>query len=206
MIRKTIVVPISKADGGEADGIWAIATKNADRVGDTIAPAALRANVGKRLPALFGHQHSAIVGYWQIIAEKAGKLLAELHLSATSLGKQLKILLDDGVPISASIGFFGEGAANEHGGIHFKEVDIYETSLVAVPANAEAVRIKALAIGLDAEPLIFIDKAPVQLHTRAQRVILKRAAVAIAQTEKITSELCRNENLIRTNSGTSGKT
>ena len=186
MIEKRLIVSIEKAatDTG-ADGVWAIATKNPDRIGDTIAPAALRANAGKKIPALFGHNHEKIVGYWQIGQEKAGKLLAELYLSATGLGTMLKTLLADGVPISASIGFRGKGDANDFGGIHFKEMDLYETSLVAVPMNAEAVRVKALPLGLDVEPLILIE-APGQLLTLAQKVALKRAADAIARVRPST--------------------
>jgi HK97 family phage prohead protease len=183
-VRKSINAVIEKAADG-ADGQWVISSVNKDRAGDTIEPSALEAQVGKSLPALFGHDSSKIVGKWVIdkFVKTSGKLYASLHLSATGLGTMLKTLLSDQVPISASIGFFGSGDYNrEQGGYHFNEVDIFETSLVAVPANADAVRVKSLAVGLDPEPLFTSPDQPGQAVAKksmAQRVILSRAAAAI---------------------------
>lgn len=172
------------APGTGVDGTWAISTKNPDRVGDTIAVEALKKNVGKVLPALFGHDHTNIVGFWSNLRMQGDKLLADLKLSYVPAGQMLRTLLDDGVPIAASIGFRGKGEPNEStGGWHFKELDIYETSLVAVPCNAEAVRIKALEYGIS--PDQFLPARTEQLLTLPQRVASKRAAAALACLAKL---------------------
>ncbi len=108
-----------------------------------------------------------------------------MKLAAVEKGIMLKTLLQADVPISASIGFRGKGEPNTHGGLHFKELDIFETSLVAVPCNAEAVRVKALELGMDVEPL-FDNAVPERLLTVKQRVALKRAAAAIATATEMT--------------------
>lgn len=186
MHHRSITATIEKASGSSADGQWVISSVNKDRMGDTIDPVALESQVGKTLPALFGHDSSKIVGKWVVdrFVKSTGKLYASLHLSATSLGGMLKTLLADQVPISASIGFFGSGEYDrEQGGFHFSELDIFETSLVAVPANADAVRVKSIEVGLDPEPLFTADPAPMEpavaKKSMRQRVLLSRAAAAI---------------------------
>lgn len=178
---KNLTVAIEKAAPDTGDGVWVISSKNPDRVGDTIDPAALRKNADKKIPALFGHDHSQIVGYWEVGKEKGGKLLATLKLAGTDLGRMIKTLLDDGVPLSASIGFTGKGVPIEGGGWHYKELDIFETSIVAVPCNAEAVRVKAMALGLNPEPLF----VPEQSLTLGQKVALHRAAAALEKSKSI---------------------
>ena len=183
--KHLLTAQIEKSADGKSDGQWVISSVNRDRTGDTIAAAALETQVGKTLPALFGHDSTKIVGKWVIdrFVKGTGKLYASLHLSATGLGDMLKTLLGDQVPISASIGFHGKGAyEREQGGFHFTELDIFETSLVAVPANADAVRVKCLAAGVDPEPLFTSPDQPrpaVAKKSMAQRVMLSRAAAAI---------------------------
>lgn len=184
-VQKTIEAVIEKSYGEGSDGQWVISSINKDRTGDTIEPSALESQVGKTLPALFGHDSSKIVGKWVVdrFVKSTGKLYASLHLSATGLGTMLKTLLADQVPISASIGFFGKGSyEREQDGYHFTELDIFETSLVAVPANADAVRVKCMAAGVDPEPLFTPPEQPGQAVAKksmAQRVMLSRAAAAI---------------------------
>lgn len=175
MKTKNLTVAIEKAASDSGDGTWVISTKNPDRAGDTIDPVALRKNANKKIPALFGHDHTQIVGYWEVGAEKGGRLLATLKLAGTDLGRMIKILIEDDVPLSASIGFMGTAVPNDVGGWHYKEIDIFETSIVAVPCNAEAVRVKALALGLNPDPLF----VPEQSLTLGQKVALRRAAVAL---------------------------
>lgn len=188
VVTRKFVTPIEVgAAGGQIDGVWTLSTKNPDRVGDTIEVSALKKNIGKTIPALFGHSHGDIVGVWMNLRMKGEALIADLKLAAVDQGIKLKALMDAGVPISASIGFRGKGKANEHGGIHFKELDIFEASLVAVPCNAEAVRIKALELGVDAKDL-FEPAVPERLLTLRQKVSLKRAAAALSKATQLTTK------------------
>lgn len=171
---------IEKSADPSVDGTWVISASNADRVGDTIDAKALQKNTGKTLPALFGHSHTDIVGKWVNLRMRGSQLLADLKLAAVAEGQKIKALLDADVPISASIGFRGKGEPNEStGGWHFKELDIYECSIVAVPCHQDAVRIKSLEVGLDPDLFIIPSDAEQMLTTR-QKIAVKRAAAAIA--------------------------
>ena len=141
---------------GERDGQWVMGATAKDRVNDTIAPDAFTKaikGVGGKLIALWQHKNDQPVGYWHNLVYKSGKLIGDLKLSDTNLGRMIKQLLSDGVPLGASIGFRGlDGDMNDDGGIHFKSIELLETSIVSVPANPLAVQI-AKNFGIDIKSL-----------------------------------------------------
>ena len=117
-----------------------LSASSADRVGDTIDPAAYKAIRQEKLIALWQHNPDQPVGYWHNIKADGARLVADLKLASTNLAKMIGQLLDDGVPLGASIGFRGKGEPNKKG-IHFKEIELLETSIVSIPCNPAAVRI-----------------------------------------------------------------
>ena len=91
----------------------------------------------------------------------------------------LKTLIEDGVPMGASIGFRGRGEQNKAGGIHFKEIELLETSIVSTPAHPRAMQIaKQFNITL---PSTEGDASVVSDATAAAR---KRAATAIIAAKR----------------------
>ena len=113
-----------------------------DRDGDTIDKAAYdSATKIKKLPALFNHDPSKPFGYWENLRVVGDTLKGTLQTATTNLGKMIKQLIDDGVPLASSIGFRGKGSPNKKGGIHFKELELLECSVVSIPAHPRAVQV-----------------------------------------------------------------
>jgi hypothetical protein len=89
----------------------------------------------------------------------------------------IKQLIADGVPLGASIGFRGRGENNKAGGIHFKEIELFECSVVSIPANPRAmqiaksfgVNIRSSDVGVD---LVESDRNPDAVIDRAKAAIL----------------------------------
>jgi HK97 family phage prohead protease len=126
----------------EKDGPRFVMSASApDRVKDTIDPAAYKPWEGKRLVALWQHNHDQPFGTWENLSTKAGKLIGDLKIAGTNLGEMIKALLDADVPLGASIGFRGRGEPNKVGGLHFKEIELLECSVVSVPAHPAAYQI-----------------------------------------------------------------
>ena len=191
-------VQIEKAAAGSAyNATFVMSASGPDRVNDTIDVKAYQKNVGKIIPALFGHNHEKIIGAWENLRLEGDRLIGDLRTAGTGLGKMVAQLLADNIPISASIGFSGKGSRNDKGGMHFKELDIYECSIVAVPCHASAQRIKALEIareyGFEDELLIDEPQSEEQLLEKQARAIdaKDRAAVAV---KKATAVLAKSQS------------
>lgn len=177
LIEKTLHVTIKKAETQD-DGEWVMAASSRDRVNDTIEPAAFIdaiKNISGKLIALWQHESSAPLGYWHDLKYKAGKLIGNLKISETNLGKMVKTLLADGVPLGASIGFRGQGEYNDFGGIHFNEIELLETSIVSVPANPLAQQIlKSFGVELPSKvkPSQSVTSDDIETISKAKRAIL----------------------------------
>ena len=124
-----------------SSGSWVISSSDYDRVNDRIMPNALKSVGEKDILCLWQHDTNQPVGKWTNLRMKGSKLVADLVLAPTNLGKMIDALLSIDTPLGASIGFSGKGKANTKGGIDFSDISIFETSVVSVPCNAQAMRI-----------------------------------------------------------------
>lgn len=194
--NKTLAASFVKASSPEYDATFYISSTSLDRDKDTFAASALKnvAQSTKKLLALWQHKQDQPVGYWENLSFDGNKLKADLKLSGTNLGKMIKQLLIDDVPLAASVGFaVSDHAENKKGGIEFKEVDMYECSIVSTPANAQAQRIKSIAklYGVDYEELI--DQSSVQLgramSDHDKKEIINQAAAMIEK-----ANICINKH------------
>ena len=148
MTTKHMPVQITKSATDEYDARFVMSAATPDRVQDTIAPKAYEANVGKKIISLWQHDPDRPVGYWENVKMVGDKLVGDLKLSSTNLGLMIKQLIADDVPLGASIGFRGAGTQNKNGGVHFTKVDIFETSVVSIPAHPRAMQI-AKSFGME---------------------------------------------------------
>lgn len=148
VIEKTCDVHIEKSNTHDARFVMSAVTP--DRVNDTIELSAYQPNLNKRLIALYQHNHEKIIGYWENLRINAGQLIGDIKFASTDLGQMVKTLINDGVPLAASIGFRAKGEPNDKGGYHFKELDLLECSVVSVPCHPQAIQIaKSFNINLD---------------------------------------------------------
>ena len=141
-----VLVEKSTTEGYDARFVMSASTP--DRVKDTIAKTAYSANVGKKIIALYQHDPDKPMGYWENVKMIGDQLVGDLKIASTNLGLMIKQLIADGVPLGASIGFRGAGEPNKSGGIHFTKVDIFETSIVSIPAHPRAMQI-AKSFGME---------------------------------------------------------
>ena len=141
MTTKHMPVLIEKSTTEGYDARFVMSAATPDRVQDTIAPKAYEANVGKKIIALWQHDPDKPMGYWENVKMVGDKLVGDLKVSSTNLGLMIKQLIADDVPLGASIGFRGAGTQNKNGGVHFTKVDIFETSVVSIPAHPRAMQI-----------------------------------------------------------------
>jgi len=175
--NKSVDVEIQKAATDEYDARFIMSATTPDRVKDTIDADAYKPNLGKKLIALYQHNPDQPIGYWNNLRVEAGKLIGDLKVASTNLGLMVKQLIADDVPLGASIGFRGKGEQNKIGGIHFKEIELFECSVVSIPAHPRAMQI-AKNFGIDIQSsnvgtnLVASDRNPEAAIDRAKAAIL----------------------------------
>lgn len=173
-IRAYSILEVKAYDDDAREITGMATTPEPDRMGDIVDP--MGAKFAAELPLLWQHRHDSPVG-----TVKFGKPTKKGIPFVASIAKietsgQLKDLTDmawDAVTNrlvrGVSIGFRAlEYSFMENGGIRFAEVEIYELSLVTIPANASATiqtikamdtagRLKSASLGV---PLVKIAPAP----------------------------------------------
>jgi HK97 family phage prohead protease len=125
-------------------------TEARDRYGDIVRADGWQLDNYKRNPiALFGHNHEAIVGTATKIWKEGKQLLTELRLAAAGTAPvvdYVRALVQQKILKAVSVGFLPSKHKEviEDGrfmGYEFIEQELFEISLVAVPANQEALAI-----------------------------------------------------------------
>ena len=142
---------------GDGNTVTALVTTfgNKDSVGDVIEKGALDKyvkafNSGKAgvLRMLKGHNRQDIIGKWNKleITDKGVIATGELFVD-TTIGKDVRVLIDKGVLNEVSIGFQATDYkfSDDEDGIVFKEIQLVEVSIVDKAANqsTSAVSIKS---------------------------------------------------------------
>lgn len=178
MQTKHLPVTVEKSDSAAYDARFTMSAATPDRVKDTIEPAAYQSVVAKtkRLVALWQHDPDRPIGTWEKLKAEGDKLTGYIKFASTSIAQMAKQLIDDGVPLGASIGFRGAAEPNKHGGLHFKELDLLECSIVSVPAHPRAYQI-AKSFGVDLPPES--PASPPAESSDPREAVIKRAAAAL---------------------------
>lgn len=176
---------ISKAKG-QGDATYVISSPSLDRDRDRILPEALEAvaKKGGQIIALWQHKSDQPIGFWNNLRMQGAKLLADLQLAGTNLALMVRDMLGEDVPLAASIGFMGRGTLNDQGGIDYDAIELLETSIVSVPSNRDAQRIKA-KYGIDATA----PGASASIQTKGDKSVSPnatrdRASVALANARR----------------------
>lgn len=120
-------------------------TPAVDRVGDTIDP--LGATFKNPLPLLHQHRHDSPIGTVKFGKPTKDGIEFEAEMPVIEEEGSLKDRIDTawgeikhGLVRAVSIGFRPlKYAFKDDGGVDFQEIEIYELSSVAIPANAQAV-------------------------------------------------------------------
>lgn len=176
-----------KAYDDDAREITGMATTpEPDRMGDIVDP--LGAKFAAELPLLWQHRHDSPVGTVKFGKPTKNGIPFRASIAKIDSAGQLKDMVDmawDAVKAKlvrgVSIGFRAlEYSFMESGGIRFSETEIYELSLVTIPANASATiqtikamdtagRMKSASLGV---PLVKVARAPaVKLEGGAVKLV-----------------------------------
>jgi len=147
--KRDFQVEITKSADSSYDGTFIMSASSPDRTHDTIDVKAYQPNLGKKLIALWQHKQDQPVGFFDNLRIEGDALVGDLKVASTNLGKMIKQLIQDSCPLGASIGFRGQGERRKSGqGIHFKQIELLECSVVSVPAHPRA-QLLAKSLGLE---------------------------------------------------------
>lgn len=180
MGRRNVSDVIFKAGYASANNPFefVMSTESKDRMGDIIEQSGWNLREFKKNPiALFAHDHRLPIGTWENVRVEGKRLLGVLKLAqegTSQIVDDVRRLIEQGILKAVSVGFSAQeyeaiDKDDPWGPIRFKKTTLLETSVVSVPANAEAL---ALAKSL-----------PVSNETR--RLLLKSASVVGAK-ERLT--------------------
>jgi HK97 family phage major capsid protein/HK97 family phage prohead protease len=126
-------------DAGAITGVaWPFGS--ADRVGDVITKGAF-ASTPARLPMLWSHDQSAVIGVWDSIDETSAGLQVKGRLLIDSVEKarEVRALVTAGAVNGLSIGFkTKQSTPRPRGGRTISALDLVEISVVAVPSHPDA--------------------------------------------------------------------
>lgn len=145
---------------GAVKNEFVLSDNSVDRVGDVIEQNWELENFKKNPIALFNHNRNAIIGKWADVRVEKNRLIGRLELASDDtdpLVRMVRRLIEQDILRATSVGFaplekelLDEDESDPwFGPFRFLKSELLEASLVAVPANANAI---ALARSLDLSP------------------------------------------------------
>lgn len=138
---------LKAAEGADGEVVAYLTTfENEDKVGDIIKVGALDAFVKnfdpevQKLPMLYNHNVSSIIGEWKALEVDANGVKGTgILYTETTQGSDVYKLLKREAVASVSIGFRSQDYdVLKSGGRSFNEIELVETSIVLNPANPKA--------------------------------------------------------------------
>lgn len=141
--RKNFTITEVKADDslGSFEGVLST-YGNIDRVGDICEPGCFDASIaekGTRFPLCWNHNDNEIVGSFNVVSTDSNLLIKGKFNFGVQRAKEIYSLLKEGDVKGLSIGYSTKRATYDQDGIrHLLEVDLWEGSLTAFPANPMA--------------------------------------------------------------------
>lgn len=121
---------------------YAAVFNNVDHHNDVIAPGAFRNSLasGRKIKLLWEHMSNCPIGSFKSMQEDANGLLVEARINlGTQKGAEAYALLKANDVDSMSIGWITKDYEVDSKGVrHIKECDLYEASIVSMPANDQA--------------------------------------------------------------------
>lgn len=151
---------------GDDPLLYVMSDESVDRYGDVIEARGWDLSHFRNNPvALFGHDAKFIVGHWRDVRVEGRKLLGRLELmdAVSDRLREIHAAVKAGVLRAVSVGFHAKGAepiksadGKPTGGLRFTKSELVECSLVAVPANPNALQVaRSLSLSDETKSLIF---------------------------------------------------
>jgi HK97 family phage prohead protease len=139
MELKSIQLEVKATEEGVIEGYGSV-FGNIDAYGDRIDQGAFRNSLTKRMPKmLWQHDMNEPIGIWDQVREDDTGLYVKGRLAVnTTRGKEARELILMGAFDGLSIGFRATDWEMEGNNRVLKSIDLYEVSLVTMPANTLA--------------------------------------------------------------------
>jgi HK97 family phage major capsid protein/HK97 family phage prohead protease len=151
IVQKTIAAAAPSSDPLE----FVMSDETVDRMGEVISADGWRLGNFKNHPiALFGHDSKFIIGHWRNVRVQGKRLLGQLELlpAVSDRLRELHAAVQAGIARAVSVGFH----AFKMDGNRYIDQELVECSLVAVPANPNALQVaKSLNLSRETMTLIF---------------------------------------------------
>ena len=172
---KGVVHKTSVSPGHGVEFILSDATP--DRMGDVIdADGWDLANFNKNPVALFNHRSDFPIGKWNNLRVANGKLRGHLQLAPEGTSDridEIRRLVDADILRAVSVGFMpikSEPLTKDSHGTRFLNSELVETSLVAIPANPNALAVaRSLNISRDTVAMVFAGKGNTKDQSTVRR-------------------------------------
>lgn len=143
---------LKSADNGKISGYFSTYDKEPDSYGDIIEPGAFTATIAKRLesghpfPLCWNHDFSSVIGYITKIEDTDKGPYVEAEFLDTQQAQDVRKMLQSGAVYQFSFAYDvlkrrDPDAEEKANGVYnvLQEVEVYEVSVVTVPANQNAV-------------------------------------------------------------------
>jgi HK97 family phage prohead protease/HK97 family phage major capsid protein len=146
---------VHKTHAEQVNGLeFVLSDESVDRMNDVISADGWDIAAFRKNPiALFSHNPNFIVGKWNNLRVDGQALRGHLELAPKGTSDridEIRKLVEAGILRAVSVGFRSiEHKPREKGGLHYTKQELIETSLVAIPANANAL---AVAKSLNISP------------------------------------------------------
>ena len=144
---------------------FVLSDETPDRMGDIVSSTGWDTSNFERNPiALFNHQSSFPIGKWHNLRVEGGQLRGHLQVAPKGTSQridEIRALIDAGILNAVSVGFRSIeeeplDKKNPWGGLRYTKQELVEASVVAVPANPNALGIaKSLNISTATLDLVF---------------------------------------------------
>jgi HK97 family phage prohead protease/HK97 family phage major capsid protein len=170
---------------------FVLSDNSVDRQGDVIEQNWELANFRANPIALFNHDRDQVIGVWDDVRVEGGRLIGKLKLASAdtpgplgALVNSVRSLLDQKILRSTSVGFrevekqkINEHASDFWGPFRYTKSELLEVSLVAVPANPNAVSLaRSMNIPPGLVPVLFVK--PEQSEARPAKADVKLTVVS----------------------------
>ena len=180
-----------------------LTTEVVDRDGDLLRISGISLENFLKNPVMFyNHNSWEAIGYWRNLRIENNTLIGVPEFSKSELGEKIKSQVEDRTLRACSIGFMikSEGLENIDGQMVnvIYEAELYEASIVTLPANQDAIRIKELNKGEVME-----EKAGAKLSKKNKELLLQaveniKAVMEIEEEEETEEKYIELEKQIET--------
>src|SRR4029077_16516382 len=144
-------VKSAPSPGGEPDE-FVMSDNSVDRMGDVVEASGWQLDrIKSPPPVLFNHNSNQIVGRWEDIRQSGNQLVGRIAWTNSDkwpMAQYIRDLVREGILRTVSVGFspverqpLSKDASKEFGPWRFTKSELLECSLVAVPANPNAMAV-----------------------------------------------------------------